>query len=187
MYKKISFRWPLITLPLGVITLLFIGTLSVRAQCGEPQPSSCKTCHAQQEPVTDNAVWHSNHASQDLCINCHGGNGSTMDKNLSHDALVAQPLSDIYTSCHRCHPNYAILAVPYAAALQITPSSVATPTPITPGYFSNGLPPNGIVMPSSLVSASSPLQPFLFLSGGLVLIILFCIGTCWLDRHHVKG
>lgn len=188
MRTKNFFRWSFITLPLAILAVLFIGTLSARAQCGNPQPSSCKTCHAQEAPLTDQNAWHLDHASQDLCVNCHGGNGSTMDKNLAHISMTVQPLSDVYTNCHSCHPNYAALAAPYAATLQVTPSSGATPTPAAAGNFSSsGLPPNNsIIMPSNLTNAALPLQPFLFITAGLALLILFCVGVCWMDRHRVK-
>ena len=96
---------------------------SAFAQCGSPQPSSCITCHAEKDPVIDRGEWHSAHASKDLCINCHGGNGSATDENLAHKDMLAQPLSDIYTNCHSCHPDYVERAVPYAATLRITPST----------------------------------------------------------------
>ncbi len=159
----------------------------VRAQCGNPQPSSCTTCHAQADPVADKGEWHISHAGNDICINCHGGNGSTMDKNLAHQGMLAQPLSDIYTDCHSCHPDYVERAVPYAATLQITPSSCATPTPVAVSNVSSRLPPNGIVMPSDLVSAASPLQLFTLIAGGLAVVALFFFGLGWLERHHMKG
>jgi hypothetical protein len=39
--------------------------------------------------------WNNVHINQDMCINCHGGNGSTMNKDLAHESVVAQPLSEI--------------------------------------------------------------------------------------------
>jgi hypothetical protein len=185
---KVLLRWFSVIIPLGVLALILVGVLPVYAQCGTQPPSSCKTCHSQQEPITNNAAWHSDHASQDICVDCHGGNGSSSDKNLAHDNMVAQPLSDTYTDCHSCHPNYEVLAAQYAATLQITPSSNATPTAVVVGSFSSGLPPHGIVMPSNLISAARlPFQPFLFTIGGLAILIVFCFGLGWLDRHHMKG
>ena len=160
---------------------------SVSAQCGNPPPSSCTTCHAQQDPVTDKGAWHSSHAAMDICINCHGGNGTAADKNLAHQGMAAQPLSDVYTDCHSCHTDYMERAVPYAATLQITPSSCATPTPAVFGRVSSSLPPNGMVMSSNEVGASAAAQIFLFVAGGLTLLVLFCIGACWLGEHRVKG
>ncbi len=159
---------------------------SVSAQCGNPQPSSCITCHTKEYPVTDKGAWHSIHASKDICVNCHGGNVSTMDKNLAHESMLSQPLSDIYTDCHHCHPDYIERAVPFAATLQITPSGCATPTPVAVSNVSSGLPPNGIVMPSGSVSTFSPFQSSLLILGGLALMVFFCISACWLGEHRVK-
>ena len=102
MSKKVFFRWFFIS-TMALILMLGVGILSVRAQCGEPQPSSCVTCHAQEDPVNEKGEWHIIHASKDVCINCHGGNAITMNKDLAHENLMANPLSDIYTDCHSCH------------------------------------------------------------------------------------
>ena len=162
-------------------------TSPVFAQCGDPQPSSCTTCHAQEDPVSNKGAWHSSHANEDICINCHGGNGTAMDKNLAHEGMVTQPLSDIYTDCHSCHPDYVERAVPFAATLQITPSSCATPTPVAVSNVSSGLPPSSMVLPSNLTSAASSSQPFLFIAGGLAVLAFFFFGLGWLERHHVKS
>jgi hypothetical protein len=187
MSNKVWLRWFLIASLIGTMALLKIGVVPVRAQCGNPGPSSCTTCHTQQDPVTDKGAWHASHAGKDICINCHGGNGSTMDKNLAHEGMVAQPLSDIYTDCHSCHPDYVERAVPYAATLQITPSSCATPTPVAVSKVSNGLHPNSMIMPSNPVSAAPPARLFLLITGSLALLILFCFCACWLGAHQVKN
>ncbi|HUI90317.1 MAG TPA: hypothetical protein VLX61_16480 [Anaerolineales bacterium] len=183
-----------VTALVGGAILLFAGLFcfwrpsSVLAQCGNPPPSSCTTCHAQEYPVNDEGEWHAVHARQDICINCHGGNGSTMDQNLAHEGMTANPLSDIYTDCHGCHPDYVDRAVPYAATLQITPSSCATPTSVAAvSNVVSGLPPSGVIMQSNLVGTSSAAKIFLFIAGGLTLLVLFCIGACWLGEHHVKS
>ena len=187
MSSKLLFRWLFVAALMGTIAFLVVGTVPVRAQCGNPQPSSCTTCHAQADPVADKGEWHTSHASKDICVNCHGGNGSSLDKNLAHQGMLAQPLSDIYTDCHSCHPDYVERAVPYAATLQVTPSSCATPTPFAVSSGSNRLPPSGIVLPPTQVSAVPPAQLFLLLLAGLTVLALFCLGLCWLDRHHVQG
>jgi hypothetical protein len=157
------------------------------AQCGNPPPSSCTSCHAQQDPVENKGEWHVVHASKDICTKCHGGNASTMDKDLAHQGMTANPLSDIYTDCHSCHPDYIDRAAPYAATLQVTPSSCATPTAAAIGNVSNGMPPKGTAMQSNLMGTSTVSQVFLFITGGLTLLVLFCISACWLGEHHVKS
>ncbi|HUH96363.1 MAG TPA: hypothetical protein VLZ89_03335 [Anaerolineales bacterium] len=187
MSTKLLLRSFFMASVVGTIALLLVGVVPARAQCGNPPPSSCTTCHAQEDPVADQGAWHSVHAHQDICINCHGGNGSTMDESLAHAGMNAQPLSDIYTDCHSCHPDYVDRAAPYAATLQVTPSSCATPTSAVLGSASNGLPPSRMVMPADLASTSAAPQIFLFVAGGLTLLVLFCIGACWLGEHPLKN
>ena len=96
-----------------------------------------------------------------------------MDKALAHQGMIANPLSDIYTDCHSCHPDdYQVRAEVFALELGITPSSIPTPTPV----------PAGKVMASPLVIFPSPIssQPSTFpwpaILGGLTIIILFLFG-----------
>lgn len=188
MNIRVLFRFFFATLLAGIIALLLVVAAPVHAQCGNPPPSSCATCHAKEAPVANKGAWHIVHANKDICINCHGGNGSTMDKYLAHEGMVTQPLSDIYTDCHSCHPDYVERAAPYAATLQITPASCATSTPVaSAGNASNRLPPNGMVMSSNLVNTSTAAHTFLFVAGGIMLLVLFCVGACWLGEHHVKS
>ena len=172
-----------------LITLVFIGILFLgcsvlvwaitpipaAAQCGSnpPPDSSCYTCHVEQDPVYENGEWHGVHARKDCCAKCHGGNCSTMDKDLAHQSLITNPLSDIYTNCHSCHPDdYQVRAEVFAIELGITPSSIPTPTPV----------PVGKVMASPLVILPSPIssQPSTFpwpaILGGLTIIVLFLFG-----------
>jgi hypothetical protein len=168
----------------GMLALLAMEAAPVRAQCGNPQPSTCTTCHAQQDPVNDKGEWHIIHARQDLCVNCHGGNASAKDKDLAHESLMAHPLEDIYTDCHSCHPDYATRAAQFAPILGVTPGSCATPTSVVIGNASGGLPPDNIITPANLNSAFPSPQHFLLISGGLALLIFFFFGLVWLDRHH---
>jgi hypothetical protein len=168
---------------LGILT-----ALPVHAQCGEPQPSSCTTCHAQEDPVSGKGEWHIIHASKDICINCHGGNGTTMNKDLAHENLTAHPLDDIYTDCHSCHPgDYDARSVIFASTLGVTPGSCATPTPIPVSNIPGEPPSGGINIPNNLVSTTSSSQPFLVIAAMLLILTLFLFGLGWLERHHAKS
>lgn len=152
-----------------LITLVFIGILflggsvlvwamtptPVAAQCGSnpPPDSSCYTCHVQDDPVSGNGEWHDIHANKDCCAKCHGGNCSTMDKDLAHQGMIANPLSDIYTNCHSCHPDdYREVAETFAMELGITPGSIATPTPAhTEKVIANSL----VILPSPGLNSQS--------------------------------
>ena len=187
MSTKVLIRWFFISSLAGIIVLLGVRTAPVRAQCGEPQPSSCTTCHAREDPVSEKGEWHIIHASKDICINCHGGNGSAMDKDLAHEGLMAHPLDDIYTDCHSCHPDYDARAAQFAPTLGVTPGSCATPTPVP---ISNipGEPPSGnINMPNDLMSTTPSPHPFWVIAAGLSILTLFLFGIGWLERHHGKS
>jgi hypothetical protein len=115
----------------GMLVLLVAGFAllfpsAVHAQCGEPPVSTCRTCH--QQGLT--GEWHAIHASKDLCLNCHGGNGTVMTASLAHEGMTAYPLSDVYTDCHSCHPDdYVVRAQRFASTLGEPIGSCATPTP----------------------------------------------------------
>ena len=185
MSTGVLFRWFFVSALAVVILLLWVGAAPVRAQCGELHPSSCTTCHAQEDPVSEKGEWHIIHASKDICINCHGGNGTTMNKDLAHESLTANPLNDIYTDCHSCHPDYDVRAKIFASILGVTPGSCATPTPV-PVSNPSGEPPSGdINIPANLVSTTSSLQPFLVIGSMLSLLTLFLFALVWMERHYV--
>jgi hypothetical protein len=171
----------------STLLLLLLGSLlltpSVLAQCGEPPKSSCMTCHEKEAPVAENGEWHVVHASKDICLNCHGGNGSTMEKDLAHEGMMAEPLADIYTDCHSCHPDYQQQAAQYAPILGITPGSCATPTPIAVGNNSDGPTSGSSVVPSELVATASLPTAFFIASGGMAALALFLLALIWLASH----
>ncbi len=169
-----------------IILLIWVGTKHVRADCGGPQLSSCTTCHTQEDPVSGKGEWHSIHADKDICINCHGGNASTSDKELAHEDLTANPLNDIYTDCHSCHPiDYVTRASIFAPTLGVTPGSCATPTPFSVGNTFGVPPSRGFNIPINLVSTTHSSQPFLIAGAMMSILALFVYGLILLERHHV--
>jgi hypothetical protein len=182
---KVFFRLILVSSLAVIGLILWVGTTTVHAQCGVTQPSSCTTCHAQEDPVSGTGEWHIIHASKDICINCHGGNATTMNKDLAHESLTANPLSDIYTDCHSCHPDYDARAQIFATTLGVTPGSCATPTPVPVSNISGVPPSGGINIPTNLVRTTSSSQPFLVVGAMLSILALFVFGLVWMDRQHV--
>ncbi len=157
--------------------ILGIGPSTVSAQCGvNPPHSSCITCHETQAPVYENGVWHGAHARKDCCTNCHGGNCNAEEKEQAHVGMIPNPLEDIYTNCHACHPDdYPQRAAVFAAELGITPSSRETPTPV-PSPTGNPQPPQ--TLPDDFTSVSPPKPPFGLINSGLLIvaILLFRYG-----------
>ena len=179
---------------LVIIGILFLGCsvlvwaitpIPAAAQCGSnpPPDSSCYTCHVEQDPVYENGLWHGIHANKDCCAKCHGGNCSTMDKTLAHEGMIANPLSDIYTNCHSCHPeDYQQVAETFAMELGITPGSIATPTPApTQKVTANSL----IILPSPGANSTAGF-PLSIVLVGLVVIILVLLGIITLIMHLIS-
>jgi hypothetical protein len=185
MSAKVFFRWTFIISMAVIIVLFAVGTTSVHAQCGVTQPSSCTTCHAQEDPVSDKGEWHIIHASKDICINCHGGNATSIDKGLSHEGLTVNPLSDIYTDCHSCHPDYDARAQIFASILGVTPASCATPTPFQAINSSIKPPSGGLYIPADLASTSQSSQLFLVIGAMLSILALCVFGLVLVQRHHL--
>jgi hypothetical protein len=155
---------------------------SAEAQCGvDPLPeSSCLTCHVQEAPVYEDGVWHGIHGRKNCCSNCHGGNCKAMDEDFAHQSLILNPLSDIYTNCHSCHPDdYSTRAAVFAAELGITPSSIPTPTSFPAG---KAVASPLVILPSP-VASMSPDFPIPIVLGGLALLISFLFGLIELIMH----
>ena len=157
----------------------------VSAQCGvNLLDSSCFKCHTAESEYFGKGEWHSIHAPKDCCANCHGGNCAATDKELAHQGMIPNPLEDIYTNCHACHPyDYQERAARFAATLNITPASRETPTPYP-------LPPveppkPGFIMPTDLLTAPTALHPLGLIIGGLALLALTFLGIGWLEKRHV--
>jgi hypothetical protein len=187
MSIKHLLRWLLpITMLLAATFIYFaVSTSSVLADCGTSQKSSCISCHAPDGHVKGMGEWNSVHLNQDMCTNCHGGNGSSMNKDLAHAGIVAQPLSDIYTDCHSCHPDYDVRAQIFASTLGITPGSCATPTPVPVNNTSGEPPSGGISVPTKLSSTTTSSLSFLVAGAMLSILILFLFALVWIERHHI--
>jgi hypothetical protein len=164
-------------------TLLWALTPSpVVAQCGSnpPPDSTCYTCHVLGETEQDESVWHGIHASKDCCARCHGGNCTSMDEGIAHQGIVTNPLDDIYTGCHSCHPDdYQTRAEGFAAELGITPGSNPTSTPASVEKIS--------AQPLVILPAPTPIPPSVsplpLVLGGITILTLFLLGLILLTSH----
>jgi len=172
---------------LVVILLSLSHPVPAAAQCGGSggSTSSCLTCHEKEDPVAGNGEWHIIHAGKDICINCHGGNGNTLDKTLAHQGLMAQPLSDIYTDCHSCHPyDYETRSQQFAPTLGVTPGSCTTPTVVAVSIAAGEPPAGNMAVPGNLEFQPEQAQlPVLIVGGGLLVMVLFCLSLGWLSIH----
>ena len=162
---------------LAIAITLSVSPLPVSAQCGvNPPHPSCVNCHEIQAPVDEGGEWHEVHARKDCCTNCHGGNCSAEEKERAHIGMIPNPLEDIYTNCHACHPDdYPQRAAVFAAELGVTPSSRETPMP-APNSTENPQPP--LKLPDDFTSAPVSKPPIGLINLGLlfVAILLFRVG-----------
>jgi hypothetical protein len=186
MSTKVLFQWLFIILVIGIVMLLLIVTVPAQAQCDEPQPSSCASCHAHEDPINKKGEWHIIHAGKDICINCHGGNGTATEKYLAHEALTAHPLDDIYTDCHGCHSDYDERAARFASTLGVTPGSCVTPTSAAVSNIPGEPPSGNINISTNLVSTAPSSQYFLVISVSLLILTFFLIGLRWLEQDHTR-
>jgi hypothetical protein len=170
----------------GGIALLTAGVIPARAQCGEPQYPLCVNCHAKQNQESVPEEWHSTHLLKATCVNCHGGNGFAAEKDPAHVGMVANPLTDIYTSCRQCHPeNYQTAAAGYATTLNVTPASCTTPTPVPLSGVSGEPLAGNFSLPSASTNTTIQGQSIMLTAGGLAMMIFFLVGLSWLGRHRL--
>jgi hypothetical protein len=176
-----SNKWYITLLMIGIFLSGFsvlvwaLTPIPVAAQCGSnpPPDSSCITCHASEAPIDETSPWHSIHAEKDCCVNCHGGNCRASDKDQAHMDVITNPLGDIYTNCHTCHPDdYQARAEIFASDLGITPGSISTPTPVPSGKILAK--PLVILSTPASTTPSTPTLPGVI--GGLVIMTLFVSG-----------
>lgn len=191
MLNKRSISMAFVGVTLVIISLLSLGNpFPVKAQCAQPgdQPSSCITCHEAQFPISKEGEWHMIHADKDICTYCHGGNATSNDKEVAHESMTTNPLDDIYTDCHACHPDYDERAERFATALGITPGSCATPTPIAAGHDTNEPPSQEIVIPTNnAIASSTQLQVNLLLvSSGMLIVAVILFAISWQKSRSIR-
>jgi len=149
------------------------------AQCGDTiDKSSCITCHEVSDPVTGTGEWHDVHAAKDCCWNCHGGNTTTMDKDLAHAGMTLNPLVDTYQDCHACHPDdYQSRAERFGASLGIVPVDNAPNLP-TPQPISLRSENQLVILPTSEPAQSASVQWYpelILLSCALLSLVVMVI------------
>jgi hypothetical protein len=180
MLRKLSMLLGMFLTMTAVILSLWPSPVS--AQCGvNPPDPSCVTCHEIQAPIYDKGEWHEIHARKDCCTNCHGGNCSAAEKELAHEGMIPNPLDDIYTNCHACHPDdYPERAARFAAELGITPSSRETPTPVPASPDEPKL-----VLPADLSSVPASQPPIGLINIGLLLLTILFVGLLgWMGKRQ---
>jgi hypothetical protein len=111
-----------------------------------------------------------------------------MNKDLAHEGVVAQPLSDIYTNCHSCHPtDYIERADQLAATLNVTPDSCATPSTVAFHSASSGSHTGSTTILLNSTGGVSTWKSFLLITGMLASLAIFFLGLGYLNNHRFKS
>jgi hypothetical protein len=97
--------------------------------------------------------------------------------------IISNPLEDVYTNCHACHPDeYWQRAAVFAAESNVTPASRATPTPV-PTSDPVSREPNIEVLPPAEPAPLVPIpQALALVSAGLMNTITF-LGSSYLTHR----
>ena len=93
----------------GILLLLlvtFSTPTAVRADGPAPNNGTCLTCHEDLYFLHDTGNWFCLKESPMACVDCHGGDPNTLDKDLAHANRAAHPIiNDDVTKCQQCHPE----------------------------------------------------------------------------------
>lgn len=156
--------------------------LPVQAQEETPAPDSrCRNCHENLYLLHDSGQWCCFCEPERTCTCCHGGNPETVDPEIAHEGLVANPITENPAICQDCHPDdYAdrIMRFSLAAGIEPTPLEAPTGTSRAPVWAG----PVGEGPPSPLLE-SQPMAPWqvaaLGLLGGAFLATVLFGYLCW--------
>lgn len=105
------------------------GSLQVAsAQTPKPgQDESCFKCHANLYMLHDTGKWYCMCGTRARCSFCHGGVVGSMDVDVAHQNLIADPITQNRAVCQSCHPQDAEERI----ATFITKAGVKTPRPVS--------------------------------------------------------
>ncbi len=125
-------------LVVGVILLPAVSFTSQTAFADEPAPPpanvKCIVCHENLYFLHDTGNWFCLKEAPMSCVDCHGGNPNTLDKNLAHVQRSAHPvINDDVSKCRQCHPQECDERVAYFDA-NAGISKVKIAVPYTPAY-----------------------------------------------------
>ncbi|MFZ5883258.1 MAG: hypothetical protein ACOYYI_05720 [Chloroflexota bacterium] len=138
--KKLRFA---MFLTVGAVIVLSAALFtSVAAHADEPGPAAagvqCIACHEDLYFLHDTGNWFCLRESPMTCVDCHGGNPNTLDKNLAHTQRAAHPiLNEDVSKCRQCHPQECDERVAYFDSIAGI-SKVRVAAPYTPRYPMEG-------------------------------------------------
>lgn len=130
----------------GGVTIVVLTALSmptaVRADDPVPAPDNgnCIVCHENLYFLHDTGNWFCLKESPMACVDCHGGDPNTLDKNLAHTNRAAHPvINEDVSKCRQCHPEECsdrVTIFNQSAGI----SNVLVAAPYTPSYSVDAAP-----------------------------------------------
>jgi len=123
----------------GVLILLIALSMPMTVHADGPTPpppdnGTCISCHEDLYFLHDTGNWFCLKESPMTCVDCHGGDSTTMTKKLAHANRAAHPvINDDVSKCQQCHPEQCTERVEiFNKTAGISNVLVAAPyTPIT--------------------------------------------------------
>ena len=101
---------PISLLIAGVLLALILSSKPMMVYADDPIPSqdnrNCITCHEDLYFLHDTGKWYCLRESPMACVDCHGGDPNTLDKDMAHTQRSAHPIiNEDVTKCQQCHPE----------------------------------------------------------------------------------
>jgi hypothetical protein len=103
---SIKSNYWIVALAMMLLVGLLLLSFPVRASAApvaDSSSNSCLTCHEDLYYLHDMGKAYCLTEHADRCVNCHQGNPTTMDKELSHQGLIAFPQRNNGERCCQCH------------------------------------------------------------------------------------
>lgn len=94
----------------GIAVVLLMLSVPLPAAAEDPVPApnngNCILCHEDLYYLHDTGNWFCLNESPMACVDCHGGNPGTLDKELAHARRAAHPIiNEDVDKCRQCHPD----------------------------------------------------------------------------------
>lgn len=170
MNKKMTYLMVALS-SIAALIVFGMGVTLVHAQ--EPTPvvdhGTCIKCHEDLYFLHDTGNWFCIRESPMRCVDCHGGNPTSLNKEESHTNRKAHPiLNEDVSKCQECHPekcdervakfdqvagiSKVLVAVPYQPTIVPVTDDSSMASEDEPVNYSNWIAAMEILSPAVLVS-----------------------------------
>jgi hypothetical protein len=103
-HSAVHFSIPALGALLLMTVLLF--PLAVSADNPTPDDGNCINCHEDLYFLHDTGNWFCIRESPMRCVDCHGGDSTSLDKEAAHTNRKTYPiLNEDASKCQECHPE----------------------------------------------------------------------------------